>query len=438
MSILNPGSGVEVTVKYATANGTAIAPGDYIPIATPTTLTFAPGETSKDVLVTVANDAVDEITETVLLNLTLPTNSTIADAQGVGTILDDDNVAPTITQLVTSDVAGNPGFEFMTGQPVKLTGTFTDPGLADAHTVTVHWGDGKPAIVLPPVPVGSRSFESTYAYSDESFFGITVTVTDADPGGTSLPMEAFVSVSGESAVEGDHRAGLVDPATGVWHLYNEAGNLATQFFFGNPGDYPFMGDWDGDGIETPGLYRQSDGFVYLTNRNSASVADISFFFGNPGDIPIAGDFNGDGFDTVSIFRPSNQTAFIINELGEDGGGLGAADIAYVIGNPGDKPFVGDFDGDGVETVGLHRESTGLVYFRNSHSSGFANAQFLFGDPGDRLVAGDWTGNGEFSPALFRPAATTMFFRFSNSQGNADFEWSGGESEWLPVSGVTGF
>ena len=437
--VLNPASGGVVTVKYATADGTAVAPGDYTPIATPTTLTFAPGDTSKDVFVTVANDAVDEITETVLLNLTDWTNTiTPPDAQGVGTILDNDNAAPVVVQLTTTDAAGNQGFEFMTGQTVKLTGTFTDPGLADTHSVEVNWGDGKPSVFLPIVPVGKRSFESTHVYDAESFFGISVTVSDADPGGKGVMKETFVSVSGESVAEGDHRIGLVDPATGVWRLYDGAGNLATQFFFGNPGDYPFMGDWDGDGIETPGLYRQSDGFVYLTNTNSTSTANISFFFGNPGDIPIAGDFNGDGFDTVSIFRPSNQTAFIINELGEDGGGLGAADTAYVIGNPGDKPFVGDFDGNGTETVGLHRESTGLVYFRNAHSAGFADGQFLFGDPADRLVAGDWTGSGDFNPALFRPAATTMFFRYSNSQGNADFEWSAGESEWLPVSGVTGF
>jgi hypothetical protein len=437
--VLNPGSGGLVTVDYVTANGTATAPGDYTAITTPTELRFLPGDTTEDVFVTVANDTVDEITETVLLNLTDPTNTILADAQGVGTILDDDNVAPVIAPLITSDTEGNRGIEFITGQTVKLTGTFTDPGLADTHTVTVHWGDGKAAIVLPPIPVGTRTFETTYAYEAESFiFGIEVTVADGDPGGTSAVEEAFVSVSGESVAGGDHKIGLVDPATGVWRLYDETGNLATHFFFGNPGDYPFMGDWDGDGIETPGLYRQSDGFVYLTNENSTSTADISFFFGNPGDIPIAGDFNGNGFDTVSIFRPSNQTAFIINELGEDGGGLGAADTAYVIGNPGDKPFVGDFDGNGTETVGLHRESTGLVYFRNAHSAGFANGQFLFGDPGDRLVAGDWTGDGAFSPALFRPSNITMYFRHSNSQGNADDEWSSGKSAWIPVSGVTGF
>ena len=69
--------------------------------------------------------------------------------------------------------------------------------------------------------------------------------------------------------------------------------------------------------------------------------------------------------------------FIINELGSDDGGLGAAEFDYYFGNPGDKPFAGDFDADRIDTVGLHRESTGLVYFRNSHTQGNADAQFTW-------------------------------------------------------------
>ncbi|HLT97023.1 MAG TPA: PKD domain-containing protein, partial [Acidimicrobiia bacterium] len=170
--------------------------------------------------------------------------------------------------------------------------------------------------------------------------------------------------------------GLVDVTTGEWHLRDPRTQLTTSFYFGNPGDYPFMGDWDCDGVATPGLYRQSDGFVYLRNSNTQGVADITFFFGNPGDVPIAGDFNGDGCDTVSIYRPSEQRFYIINKLGKNGGGLGAAEFSYIFGNPGDKPFVGDFDGDGKDTIGLHRESTGLVYFRNTHTQGVADAQFI--------------------------------------------------------------
>ena len=230
--------------------------------------------------------------------------------------------------------------------------------------------------------------------------------------------------------------GSVDPDQGQWHLRHPDGHVSA-FYYGNPGDVPFLGDWDCDGIDTPGLYRQSDGYVYLRNTNTQGTADIKFFFGNPGDMPIAGDFNGDGCSTVSVYRPGNQTFYIINELGDDDTGLGAADASYVFGNPGDKPFVGDFDGDGIDTVGLHRESTGLVYFRNTHTQGNADVSFVFGNPGDRLVANDWNDDGNDSPGLFRPASTTVYLRFTNTQGNADARFMFGQSDWLPVTGVFG-
>lgn len=196
-------------------------------------------------------------------------------------------------------------------------------------------------------------------------------------------------------------------------------------FFGNPGDIPLMGDWDCNGSVTPGQYRQADGFVYLRNSNSSGIADIRFFFGDPGDVPIIGDFNGNGCDTVSIYRPTTGEFFIINRLGANEGGLGGADIAFSFGNPGDKPFVGDFDGNGTETVGLHRESTGLVYFRNSLTSGVADSQFIFGDPGDKITAGDWNGDGKDTVGVYRPGDGNIYLKFNNSAGNADVAYFAG-------------
>ena len=215
---------------------------------------------------------------------------------------------------------------------------------------------------------------------------VALVVAALVPLGPTPRSEAF---EGESFVAAEDGYGLVDPATGIWHLY-EGGVQSTEFYFGDPGDYPFMGDWDCNDIDTPGLYRQSDGYVYLRNTNTQGTADVSFFFGDPGDVPIAGDFNGDGCDTVSIYRPSNQTFYIINKLGTKDGGLGAADYSYVFGDPGDQPFVGDYNGDGTDTPGLHRATTGLVYYRNTNTTGVAHNTFIFGDPGDRFVTGDWT------------------------------------------------
>src|SRR6184192_2429001 len=67
-----------VTVDYATADGTATAPSDYT--AKSGTLTFAPGETTKNVTVLVNGDLLPESDETFSVNLSNAGNATIADA----------------------------------------------------------------------------------------------------------------------------------------------------------------------------------------------------------------------------------------------------------------------------------------------------------------------------------------------------------------------
>jgi Tol biopolymer transport system component len=286
---------------------------------------------------------------------------------------------------------------------------------------------------------GWSTYGSHLAFVNSGGVGPGDTVYVARPDGTA-PVDISASLAGPVNSGAGWRpqrlgpVGLVDPSTGRWHLH-DGWRSVTSFYYGNPGDYPFMGDWNCDGTDTPGLYRQSDGLVYLRNSNNQGNANITFFFGNPGDIPIAGDFNNDGCDTVSIYRPSNQTFYIINQLGQNGEGLGAAEFSYVFGNPGDKPFVGDFNGDGVDTIGLHRETTGFVYIRQSHTQGFADAQFYFGNPGDKLVAGDWGSiDGVDTPAVFRPSNATFYFRHSNTQGVADSQLTWGRSTWIPVAG----
>jgi hypothetical protein len=91
--LLSNASPQPVTVNYATADATAVAPGDYTPVAG--TLTFNPGETSKTVHVAVSGDLQDEPSETFFVNFTQPTGATLARTQGVGLIVNDDNT-PTL------------------------------------------------------------------------------------------------------------------------------------------------------------------------------------------------------------------------------------------------------------------------------------------------------------------------------------------------------
>ncbi|HSG80344.1 MAG TPA: ExeM/NucH family extracellular endonuclease, partial [Acidimicrobiia bacterium] len=237
--------------------------------------------------------------------------------------------------------------------------------------------------------------------------------------------------------------GMFDPDLAHWYLAdpNQKSTKAIPgsklFTFGNPGDYPFMGDWDCDGVDTPGLYRQSDGLVYLRNSNTTGIADLQFFFGNPGDVPIAGDFDGDGCDTVSLFRPSETRMYVINALGEDGKGLGAAETDYLFGDPGDIPIAGDWDADGIDTLGVGRPSDGRIYLRNSHTNGIADLVFTFGDPGDIPFAGDWTQDGTDNVGVYRPSTKTFYLKFTNTPGAADMSMTWGEADWMPLAGGFG-
>ena len=235
-------------------------------------------------------------------------------------------------------------------------------------------------------------------------------------------------------IPGADRPVLHDAGTGKWRYHSAAGSLV-EIYFGNPGDFGFMGDWDCDGIDTPGLYRRSDGYVYLRNSNSQGIADVAFFFGNPGDLPLAGDFDGDGCDTVSIYRPSEGRFYIMNHLGSGDAGLGAAEYDYYYGNPGDAPFMGDWDGDGIDTPGLRRDANGFVYLRHSNSQGNADVEYFYGDAGDVVFTGDWDGDGDDTLGLYRPSNGTVYLRNTNTTGVADLAYTMGGIGHRPVAGT---
>jgi hypothetical protein len=82
-----------VSVNFATANGTAVVSSDYT--ANSGTLTFASGEASKTISVATISDFTLEPNETVLVNLSAPTGgATITTSQGSGTINNDDYAPP--------------------------------------------------------------------------------------------------------------------------------------------------------------------------------------------------------------------------------------------------------------------------------------------------------------------------------------------------------
>lgn len=85
---LSASSAAPVTVDFSTRNGTALAGSDYI--ATSGTLTFAPGELTKQITVQVIGDTTTEEIEVFFVDLTNAGGATIGDAEGLGRIFNDD------------------------------------------------------------------------------------------------------------------------------------------------------------------------------------------------------------------------------------------------------------------------------------------------------------------------------------------------------------
>jgi hypothetical protein len=147
-------SGRTVTVDWATADGTAVHPSDFS--AGSGTATFDPGETSQTVNVTVKGDTDLELDEAFTVVLTSPTNATVTDGTGTGTILDDE-LEPVVSiedATVTEGDAGTSTLSFtvllsragVVGATVDWTtsdGSAAEPGdyESDSGTVTFIAGD---------------------------------------------------------------------------------------------------------------------------------------------------------------------------------------------------------------------------------------------------------------------------------------------------------
>ncbi len=186
---LSATSATPVTVDFSTAAGTATSGTDFE--AKTGTLTIPAGQTTGTITVRVSGDELEEENETVLVNLTNASGATIIDAQGSGTINDDDEAPlPTLSIADVSQDEGDTGqtaFVFTVTLSAAATGTVTvdyntASGSATAGTDfeagngTVTFLAGETSKTITINALGDTSFET-----DETF-----TVTLASPVGATL------------------------------------------------------------------------------------------------------------------------------------------------------------------------------------------------------------------------------------------------------------
>ena len=226
---------------------------------------------------------------------------------------------------------------------------------------------------------------------------------------------------------GADTTGVFRPSNGLLYLKNtnSTGIADVAINYGMGGDYPVTGDWDGDGDATIGIYR--NGSFYLKNANTIGFADLVFTFGQVGDQPIAGDWNGDGVDTIGVYQPSTGQFLLRNS-----NSAGAPEMSFYLGNVGDVGIAGDWNGDGVDTTGVFRPSNGIIFLKNTNVTGFADIALNYGIPGDQPVTGDWNNDGVDTIGVYRNA--TFYLRNSNDVGFADLIFGLGNPGDMPIAG----
>jgi hypothetical protein len=154
--------------------------------------------------------------------------------------------------------------------------------------------------------------------------------------------------------------GVQTPGTfldGRWQLWNQLQHPgrppAVTATFGQAGDLPVTGDWNGDGVTDVGVVRGSQWLLALAPRSSDETPLTpwrSLALGDGTGVPVVGDWNGDGRDEIGTFRDGTWTLL-------DSWGKSSAAVTRSFGRAGDLPVVGDWDGDGRIGLGVERGST---------------------------------------------------------------------------------
>ena len=212
---LSAASGKTVKVNYAEGTGGSAAKGtDYTALASGT-LTFAVGDTSKTVGVTVTGDTLDEDDETVVVNLNSPTNATLGTATGTGTITDDD-AEPSLSitgESVTESVAAGKAVFTVTLSPAsgrRVTVDYATSGVsatqgtdytAASGTLTFNAGDTSKTVDVPIVNDTVDEDDETFAVTLSGAVNASLPASPSASGTILDDDTAEFSVADASAVE---------------------------------------------------------------------------------------------------------------------------------------------------------------------------------------------------------------------------------------------
>ncbi|MGO1511597.1 MAG: alkaline phosphatase, partial [Actinomycetales bacterium] len=146
-------------------------------------------------------------------------------------------------------------------------------------------------------------------------------------------------------------------------------------------------------------------------------AEHVFRYGRYSDDVLVGDWDGDGADSITVRR--GRTYFVSNSPRG-----GEAEVVFDYGTDDDVVLVGDWDGDGTDTLAVRR---GNEYFvTNALHTGWADYEVSYGRAEDEVLVGNWDGaNGTDTFAVRR--GNEYFVKNTIAEGVADVELTYGRA-----------
>ena len=232
------------------------------------------------------------------------------------------------------------------------------------------------------------------------------------------------------------KIGVYRPSSSTFFLRNSnSGDAAyTSFTFGRANDTALFGDWDGDGIDDVGIYRNytATPSFYLRPSSNGKIMIITFSGSQKSDVPITGDWNGDGKDTIGIYTDyeddNEENLFQLRDSNTNG----SADVTINFGSNGDIPVAGDWNNDGKDEIGIYRPSEDTFYLRQSNGTilyaTFDNIAI------DVPITGDWNGDGKDTIGSYNSATSRFYLMNSNAAGTPSIMLTFGRSGDIPISG----
>ena len=149
-------------------------------------------------------------------------------------------------------------------------------------------------------------------------------------------------------------------------------------------------------VSSLGIFRTNLWAIDQNKNFQWDGSDKYFFLGQAGDVPVSGDFNGDGFAEIGIFR---NGLWAIDQNGN--GQWDESDKYIVLGQAGDVPVSGDFNGDGFAEMGIFRNGLWAIDQNGNGQWDGSDKYIVLGQAGDVPVWGDFDGDGFAEMGVFR-------------------------------------